>query len=76
MRAIEVSNALEVRKSIGGATNSCVLRGIVLTSDMEPHCCCCCREVSGTNWILPAMENPVVPTQMQDMKVFPDIVVQ
>ena len=22
------------------------------------------------------MENPVVPTQMQDMKVFPDIVVQ
>ena len=76
MRAIEVSSALEVRKSIGGATNSYVLRGIVLTSDIEPHCCCCCCEVSGTNWILLATENPVVPIQMQDMKVFPDVMVQ
>ena len=65
-----------MRKSRGGATNSCVLRGIVLTSEMEPHCYYCCREVSGTNWILPVTENPVVPTQMQDMKVFPDRVVQ
>ena len=38
MRAIEVSSALEVRNSIGGETNSCVLRGIMLTCDMEPHC--------------------------------------
>ena len=65
-----------MRKSRGGATNSCILRGIVLTSEMEPHCCCGCREVSGTNWILPAMENPVVPIQMQDLKVFADVVVR
>ena len=65
-----------MRKSRGGATNGCVLRGIVLTSDMEPYCYCSCREVSGTNWILPAMENPVVPIQMQDMTVFADVVVR
>ena len=49
MRAIEVNNAFEVRNSIGGATNSCALRGSVLSCDMEPYCCCCCHEVSGTN---------------------------
>ena len=65
-----------MRKSRGGTTNGCVLHGIVLTSDMEPHCCCCCYEVSGTNWILPATENPVVLIQMQDMKVFVDVVVR
>ena len=65
-----------MRKSRGGATTGCVLRGIVLTSEMEPHCCCGCREVSGTNWILPAMENPVVPIRMQDMMVFADVVVR
>ena len=75
MRAIEVNSALEVRNSIGGATNGYVLRGIVLTCNMEPHCYCCYREVSGTNWILPAVENPVVLARMQDMKVFPDVMV-
>ena len=49
MRAIEISNALEVRNLIGGATNGCTLRGIVLSCDIELHCCCCCHEVSGTN---------------------------
>ena len=65
-----------MRKSRGGATNGCILYGIVLTSDIEPHCCCGCREVSGTNWILPAMENPVVLIQKQDMTVFADTVVR
>ena len=65
-----------MRKSRGGATNSCVLRGIVLTSEIEPHCCYGCREVSGTNWILPAMENPVVLLRLQDMMVFADVVVR
>ena len=65
-----------MRKSRGGATNGCVLHGIVLTSEIEPHCCCGCREVSGTNWILPAMENPVVLLQLQDMMVFADVVVR
>ena len=36
MRAIEVSNAVEVRNSIGGATNGYTLYGIVLTCDIEP----------------------------------------
>ena len=67
---------LEVRKSRGGVTNGCILHSIVLTSEMEPHCCCGCREVSGTNWILPAMENPVVLLGLQDMMVFADIVVR
>ena len=67
---------LEVRKSRGGATNGCVLRGIVLTSEMEPHCCCGCCEVSGTNWILPGMENPVVLLRLQDMMVFADVMVR
>ena len=49
IRAIEVRSALDVRKSRGGTTNSCVLRSIVFTSDMELYCCCCYREVSGTN---------------------------
>ena len=49
MRAIEVSNAFEVRNSIGGATNGCALRGIVLSCEMELHCCYYCHEVSGTN---------------------------
>ena len=49
MRAIKVSNAFEVWNSIGGATNGCTLRGIVLSCDMEPHCCYCYHEVSGTN---------------------------
>ena len=65
-----------MRKSRRGATNGCILHGIVLTSEMEPYCCCSRREVSGTNWILPAMENPVVLLRLQDMMVFADIVVR
>ena len=76
MRAIEVSNAFEVRNSIEGATNSYTLRGSVLSCDMEPYCYCCCYEVSGTNWILPAMENPVVLAHRKDMKVFHHVMVQ
>ena len=49
MRAIEVNNAFEVRNSIGGATNSWALRGIVLSCEMELHCCYYYYEVSGTN---------------------------
>ena len=49
MCAIKVSNAFEVRNSIGGATSSWALRGIVLSCDMEPYYCYCCHEVSSTN---------------------------
>ena len=76
MRAIEVSNAFEVRNSTGGATNGYALRGSVLSCDIEPYCCCCCCEVSGTNWILPAMENPVVLAHRKGMKVFHRVIVQ
>ena len=76
MPAIKVSNAFEVRNSTGGATNGCALRGSILSCEIELHCCCCCREVSGTNWILLAMENPVVLAERKDMKLPRRVMVQ